>query len=61
MSFRYDVAIRWPRPWGTVWGLRDKEGRPWRRPLNDKEMVELGYDLNNFEPFPEGAGRWEWP
>lgn len=54
-------TLPYPRPWGTFWGLTDEEGRPWRRPLNDKEMVKLGYDLNNFEPFPEGAGRWEWP
>ena len=51
-----------PRPWGTVWGLRDSENRPWRRPLNDEEMVKKGPSLVDYKTADEtGEGRWEWP
>lgn len=53
---------RLPRPYGTVWGLRDAENRPWRRPLNDEEMVKKGLSLVDYKTAEEtGEGRWEWP
>lgn len=48
-------ALR-PRPWGTVWGIRNKDGAPWTRPLNDSELG----DPSGFEEFPSGAGKWAW-
>lgn len=48
-------ALR-PRPWGTVWDIRNSNGAPWTRPLNDQELG----NPEGFEPFPPGAGRWAW-